>query len=141
MRYVTAALRWFLFLVFFLFALKNHELVSLRFYFDLEWKLPLVLLLFVFFLAGAVIGLLALLPRVMRQRREINTALAEVKGLREPGTSKRAGAHGGAGNSGSNSGSSGASVVAAGGAGVTGATAAVLTQAPLDAVAPEPARK
>ena len=137
MRYVTAALRWFLFLVFFLFALKNHELVSLRFYFDLEWKLPLVLLLFVFFLAGAVIGLLALLPRVMRQRREINTALAEVKGLREPGTGKRAGAHGGAGTSGS----SGASVVAAGGVGVTGATAAVLTQAPLDAVAPEPARK
>lgn len=137
MRYVTAALRWFLFLVFFLFALKNHELVSLRFYFDLEWKLPLVLLLFVFFLAGAVIGLLALLPRVMRQRREINTALAEVKGLREPGTGNRAGAHGGAGNSGS----SGASAVAAGGVGVTGATAAVLTQAPLHAVAPEPARK
>ncbi len=140
MRYVTAALRWFLFLVFFLFALKNHEQVSLRFYFDLEWKLPLVLLLFVFFLAGAVIGLLALLPRVMRQRREINTALAEVKGLRAPGTGKRAGAIGGAGNT-SSTGSNGTSGVATGGAGVAGATGAVLTQAPLDAVAPEPARK
>ena len=85
MRYVTAALRWFLFLVFFLFALKNHELVSLRFYFDLEWKLPLVLLLFVFFLAGAVIGLLALLPRVMRQRREVNAVLGELKALRGQG--------------------------------------------------------
>ena len=126
MHYVTAALRWFLFLVFFLFALKNHELVTLRFYFDLEWKLPLVLLLFVFFLAGAVIGLLALLPRVMRQRREINAALAEVKGLREPGAGKRAG------------------TAAAGTAfrgGDAGTAGAVLAQVPLDAVAPEPVRK
>ena len=71
MRYVTAAMRWFLFLVFFLFALKNHEQASLKFYFDLEWKVPLVLLLFVFFVAGAALGLLSLLPRVLRQRREL----------------------------------------------------------------------
>lgn len=71
MRHVTAALRWFLFLVFFLFALKNHEPASLKFYFDLEWKVPLVLLLFVFFVAGASLGLLSLLPRILRQRREL----------------------------------------------------------------------
>lgn len=117
MRYVTAALRWFLFLVFFLFALKNHEFVSLRFYFDLEWKLPLVLLLFVFFLAGAVIGLLALLPRVMRQRREVNAALAELKALRGQGAVMPAAA--------GSSSSTGAAVAAG----------AVLTQAPCDAVA------
>lgn len=82
MRYVTATLRWFLFLVFFLFALKNHEPASLKFYFDLEWKVPLVLLLFVFFVAGAALGLLSLLPRVLRQRRE----LAVVQGqLRQAG--------------------------------------------------------
>lgn len=89
MRYVTSALRWFLFLVFFLFALKNHELVSLRFYFDLEWKLPLVLLLFVFFVSGAAAGLLALLPQVFRQRREIAVGKAQVKALSEPGAAKR----------------------------------------------------
>ncbi len=127
MHYVTAALRWFLFLVFFLFALKNHELVALRFYFDLEWKLPLVLLLFVFFLAGAVIGLLALLPRVMRQRREINAVLVEVQGLREPGAGKRA--------------ATAAAVGAASRSGTAGTAGAVLTQAPLDAVAPELVRK
>lgn len=71
MRYVTAALRWFLFLAFFLFALKNHEPASLKFYFDLEWKVPLVFLLFLFFTAGATLGLLSLLPRVLQQRREL----------------------------------------------------------------------
>lgn len=134
MRYVTAALRWFLFLIFFLFALKNHELVSLRFYFDLEWKLPLVLLLFVFFLAGAVIGLLALLPRVMRQRREINAALAEVKSLRAPG----AGTVVGAGRTGSAAGTDGA--VSAAATASAHAAGAVLAQPPLDAVAPLPVR-
>ncbi len=116
MRYVTAALRWFLFLVFFLFALKNHELVSLRFYFDLEWKLPLVLLLFVFFLAGAVIGLLALLPRIMRQRREVNAVLAELKALRGQDAVMPA-------------------VVGSSSTGAATPASAALTQAPRDAVA------
>ena len=89
MRYVTGALRWFLFLVFFLFALKNHELVSLKFYFDLEWKVPLVLLLFLFFVAGAVAGLLSLLPRVLRQRREVAEANARLTQLRQSSAPKR----------------------------------------------------
>lgn len=90
MRYVTGALRWFLFLVFFLFALKNHELVSLKFYFDLEWKVPLVLLLFLFFGAGAVAGLLSLLPRVLRQRREVAEAHAQLTQLRQSSAPRRA---------------------------------------------------
>ena len=90
MRYVTGALRWFLFLVFFLFALKNHELVSLKFYFDLEWKVPLVLLLFLFFVAGAAAGLLSLLPRVLRQRREVAEANGQLAQLRQSSAPKRA---------------------------------------------------
>ncbi len=90
MRYVTGALRWFLFLVFFLFALKNHELVSLKFYFDLEWKVPLVLLLFMFFVAGALAGLLSLLPRVLRQRREVAEANAQLAQLHQSSAPKRA---------------------------------------------------
>ena len=49
MGYVTGALRMFLLLVFFLFALKNYEMATLRFYFDLEWRAPLILMLLVFF--------------------------------------------------------------------------------------------
>ena len=70
MRTLTAALRIVLFLILFLFALKNHELATLKFYFDLEWKAPLVLLLLIFFAAGVAAGVLACLPRMFRQRRE-----------------------------------------------------------------------
>lgn len=79
MAYLTIALRSFLFLVLFLFALKNYEPVALRFYFDLEWRAPLVLLLLVFFAAGVVVGLLALLPGFLRQRREIAQLAASVR--------------------------------------------------------------
>lgn len=71
MKYLTIALRLTLFLILFLFALKNHELATLRFYFDLEWRAPLVLLLLIFFAAGIAIGVLACLPRIFRQRRDL----------------------------------------------------------------------
>ena len=83
MTYLTFALRSFLFLVLFLFALKNHEPVTLKFYFDLEWRAPLILLLLTFFVCGIVVGLAALLPGVMRRRREIS-ALTSAQGLLKP---------------------------------------------------------
>jgi len=70
MGYLTWALRVFLLLVFFLFAQKNFDMAVLRFYFDLEWRAPLILMLLVFFFLGVVLTLLALLPRLLRQRRE-----------------------------------------------------------------------
>ena len=71
MKYLTIVLRLTLFLILFLFALKNHELATLRFYFDLEWRAPLVLLLLIFFAAGIAVGVLACLPRIFRQRRDL----------------------------------------------------------------------
>ena len=70
MGYLTWALRVFLLLVFFLFAQKNFEMAVLRFYFDLEWRAPLILMLLVFFFLGVLLTLLALLPRLLRLRRE-----------------------------------------------------------------------
>ena len=70
MTYVTGILRIFLLFVFFLFALKNYELATLRFYFDLEWRAPLILMLLVFFVLGVVLTLLALLPRLLRRRAD-----------------------------------------------------------------------
>jgi len=79
MLYLTWVLRVFLFLVLFLFALKNYEVVPLKFYFDLEWRAPLVLLLLIFFAGGMALGVLACLPRLFRQRRELSAALAAAK--------------------------------------------------------------
>ena len=79
MGYLTGALRALLFLLLFLFALKNHELATLKFYFDIEWKAPLVLLLLIFFGLGVVAGLLACLPRMFRQRHEAQLLATELK--------------------------------------------------------------
>ena len=79
MRYLTGALRVLLFLILFLFALKNHELATLKFYFDLEWRAPLVLLLLIFFSTGIAAGVLACLPRMFRQRRETLTLISQLK--------------------------------------------------------------
>jgi len=71
MRVLAWMLRIILFLALFLFALKNTDSVSLRLYFDQVWQAPLILVLLVFFAAGAAMGVLATLATVFRQRREI----------------------------------------------------------------------
>jgi len=70
-RVFAWSLRVVMFLALFFFALKNTETVALRLYFEHVWQAPLVLVLLVFFVGGAVIGVLATLGTVFRQRREI----------------------------------------------------------------------
>jgi uncharacterized integral membrane protein len=53
------------------FAAKNAEPVALRFYFDVELKAPLVLVMLAAFALGALFGVAALLSTLVRQRREI----------------------------------------------------------------------
>jgi uncharacterized integral membrane protein len=71
MRVLAWILRIILFLALFLFALKNTDSVRLRLYFDQVWQAPLILVLLVFFAAGAAMGVLATLATVFRQRRDI----------------------------------------------------------------------
>jgi putative membrane protein len=71
MRILAWILRIILFLALFLFALKNTDTVRLRLYFDQVWQAPLILVLLVFFGAGAAMGVLATLATVFRQRRDI----------------------------------------------------------------------
>jgi lipopolysaccharide assembly protein A len=71
MRIVTWTIRLALFLFLVALAAKNVEPVRLRFYFDLAWEAPLIVLLVGAFTLGALFGILALLTTVLRQRREI----------------------------------------------------------------------
>lgn len=59
------------FIIFFGFALKNTDEVTLRFFLGYVIQGPLVLLLLGFFVAGAVLGVLAMLPMVFRSRRDV----------------------------------------------------------------------
>src|SRR5512141_1422918 len=98
MRVLAWTLRIILFLALFLFALKNTDTVSLRLYFDQVWQAPLVLVLLVFLVAGAVMGVLATLATVFRQRREIARLQRELDSLaREAGAAPPA-ADGGIGS-------------------------------------------
>ena len=72
MRLVTWAVRLLVFLLLVAFAAKNVEPVKLRFYFDMVLEAPLVAVLFGFFAAGTLFGILALVGTLLRQRREIS---------------------------------------------------------------------
>lgn len=52
------------------FAVKNSQVVTLHGFPEQSWQAPLVFVVLVAFVAGVVIGLLAWLPTVVRQRRE-----------------------------------------------------------------------
>jgi len=70
-KILTWAIRLLVFVLLVAFAAKNADPVTLRFYFDLAVQTPLVVVLFAFFLGGALFGMLALLGTLLRQRREI----------------------------------------------------------------------
>ena len=71
MRLLTWAVRLVVFVLLLAFAAKNVQPVTLRFYFDLVLQAPLIVVLFVFFAAGALFGILALVGTLLRQRREL----------------------------------------------------------------------
>src|SRR5436190_11794000 len=64
-------LRFFIVVILVWFALKNSQPVDIHGFPEQRWQAPLVFVLLVVFVAGVVIGLLAWIPTVVRQRREI----------------------------------------------------------------------
>ena len=79
MRIVAWAIRIIVFVLLVAFAAKNAEPVTLRFYFDLAFQAPLVVLLFGFFLIGALFGVAGLLGTLLRQRRELGLLRRRVR--------------------------------------------------------------
>jgi putative membrane protein len=61
-----------LFIIFFGFALKNTQEATLQFFLGYEIRGPLVLLLLGFFAVGAALGVLAMMPTVLRYRRDLS---------------------------------------------------------------------
>ena len=71
MRLLIWAIRIALFILLLAFAAKNTDPVTLRFYFGLEWRTPLVALLLAFFATGVALGLMAMLGSWLAQRRQL----------------------------------------------------------------------
>jgi len=79
MRLLTWTVRLALFLLLLAFAARNTAPATLKFYFDLAWEAPLIVLLLAFFAGGALFGLVAALGALLRQRREIGRLRREVR--------------------------------------------------------------
>lgn len=79
MRTLVWLVRGFIFLFLFAFAVKNTDPVSLRFFLDTAWQAPLVIVLLVFFAAGAFLGALSLFGTIFGLRREIARLKRELK--------------------------------------------------------------
>lgn len=71
MRALIWLLRLILFLLLFGFAIKNDDVVVLRFFFGTQWQMPLVLVILLFVIVGVLIGVTATVATLYRQHREI----------------------------------------------------------------------
>ena len=81
MKFISTIVGFVLFVLFFGFALKNTQEVDLHFFLNYELRGPLVLMLLGFFVAGAILGVLALTPTVFRHRREANRQKTTIQSL------------------------------------------------------------
>lgn len=72
MRYFIWILRLAVFVVVLLFALKNTDRVTVRFFVDtLTTDIPLIVVMLACFVAGTLFGLLLTVPASLRRRREL----------------------------------------------------------------------
>lgn len=86
MKIFSRIITLLVFIAFFGFALKNDQIVTLQYFFGYEQTAPLVILLLLFFLAGGVLGCLAMVPMVFRHRRDISRhkrTIAEIEKERQ----------------------------------------------------------
>ena len=87
MTALTWALRLLIFAFLVVFAAQNTDLVNLHLLPGSVWQTPLVIALLVFFVGGALFGVLSLLGVVFRQRREISRLKRAA--ARSPSSSKQ----------------------------------------------------
>jgi len=83
MRTLILALKLALFLVVLTFAVRNTDVVTVRYFLGWEWKSPLIFVMLIAFGAGIALGLLAALPKLFRQRREIASLKREREASRK----------------------------------------------------------
>lgn len=72
MKIISRIIAVILFIIFFGFALKNTDPVTLHLFMGYEFPGPLVLMLLIFFIAGIVLGIFAMLPTLFRHRRDLS---------------------------------------------------------------------
>lgn len=69
MRILAWLLRGFIFFTLFAFALNNQQAAVVNWFFGVQWRAPMVIVVLVAFTAGCAVGVLAMLPNWWRRRR------------------------------------------------------------------------
>jgi uncharacterized integral membrane protein len=72
MRFFVRLFWAFVFFTLFAFALNNQQLATVRWFFGVEWRTPMVIVVLVAFAGGCAIGVLAMLPGWWRNRRGVH---------------------------------------------------------------------
>jgi uncharacterized integral membrane protein len=70
MRILTWLLRGFIFFTLFAFALNNQQPVTIHWFFGVSWQAPQVIVVLLAFAIGVALGVLAMVPRWWRHRRQ-----------------------------------------------------------------------
>ena len=80
MRLLVWVLRLAVFLALFALALNNQHAVTLHSFFGIEWQTRMIYVVLAAFIAGCVIGVLAMVPRWWRHKRAATPTPAAAPG-------------------------------------------------------------
>lgn len=91
MKHIAWLFKWLLkaaiFFTLFAFALNNQGDATVNFFFGYHWTSPMVLVVLAAFVTGLTVGVLGMVPRWWRHRREaVKARMATVQALRSAST-------------------------------------------------------
>ena len=70
MRILAWLLRGFIFFTLFAFALNNQQAAVVNWFFGVQWRAPMVIIVLAAFTVGCTVGVLAMLPSWWRRHRQ-----------------------------------------------------------------------
>ena len=85
MRALVWLLRALVFFTLFAFALNNQQDAVVHWFFGVEWRAPMVIVVLVAFGLGCAVGVVAMMPGWWRQRRRLRQADAAAPDAQPPG--------------------------------------------------------
>lgn len=83
MKYLLWLLKAAIFFALFAFALNNQQNATINFFFGRALTLPLVLVILASFALGALLGVLVMVPRWWRRRRDAKVARQQVRDVEQ----------------------------------------------------------
>ena len=79
MRYLIRIIALILLIVLIAVSVKNSQNVEFKLFMDYAWQAPLIVFLLIFFVLGAVTGLVATFSYYFRMRREVSKLKKELR--------------------------------------------------------------